>query len=213
MATVDVKLDDKVELTLPANENDYIYILRQVAGGGFSITDYKIKVSNLIGGALPYTDDSQISAPVEGTQYFNTTDKTLRSYDGSTWRNLYNNDYEINITLDSSDIKNLGTTPINLIPAQGAGKYICITDYFYKWNYGSVPFDNNDILLKIDGSPSFSILVSSSVVSGTSDYTYFSNDPNIKTNENSLLKIQGTDSVDNGDSTLDIVMTYKIISL
>jgi len=87
MATVDVKLDDKVELTLPANGNDYIYILRQVAGGGFQITDYKIKVRNLIGGALPYTDDSQIAAPVEGTQYFNTTDKSLKVYNGNSFVN------------------------------------------------------------------------------------------------------------------------------
>jgi len=89
MALVDVKLDDKIELTLPADGNDYIYILRQVAGGGFTITDYKIKVSNLVGVALNYTDSGLVTNEAEGATYFDTTTKKLRVFNGTIWEDLH----------------------------------------------------------------------------------------------------------------------------
>jgi hypothetical protein len=90
MALVDVKLRDKVELTLPANENDFIYIKRQVAGGGFTTTDYKIKVRNLIGDALGYANDAAVPSPLEGTTYWDTTLKVLKVYNGATFDDISN---------------------------------------------------------------------------------------------------------------------------
>ena len=88
MALTNVKLVDKEELTLPANEADYIYIRRNVAGGGFSEGDYKITVQNLIGNALPFASVGEISDIVEGSMYFDTTTKKLRVYNGSGWDDL-----------------------------------------------------------------------------------------------------------------------------
>lgn len=88
MAVTDVKLDDKTELTLPANKADFIYILRKVAGGGFTLTDYKINVRNLKGDALTYSSDGDVDNPVGGTIYFNTTDDDLRWFDGIDWHSL-----------------------------------------------------------------------------------------------------------------------------
>ena len=88
MAIIDVKLVDKVELTLPAVGGDWVYIRRNSAGGGFTEGDYKIRVSNLVSNYLSYANDGGVPTPSEGTSYFNTTTKEFRGYNGTSWVNL-----------------------------------------------------------------------------------------------------------------------------
>ena len=85
MALTNVKLEDKVELTVPAVGGDMLYIKRNSAGGGFSITDYKIRVSNLVSNYLSYANDGAVPTPTAGTSYYNTTTKQLRYYNGTVW--------------------------------------------------------------------------------------------------------------------------------
>jgi len=214
MATVDVKLDDKTELTLPANENDYIYILRQVAGGGFSITDYKIKVRNLIGDALPFTDDLSVPNPTEGTQYFNSTTKQMRGYDGAVWRNMYNNVFNTKTTLTASQIKDIGTTPIQLIPAQGVGTIISPISVIARLNWNTTAFTANGLDFYLDSTHPLYIIAN--IISRTEDTIikeaeWDSNNNNLV--ENSPFMVGGTDSAITGDSTLDIYVSYQIITL
>lgn len=219
MATVDVKLDDKVELTLPANENDYIYILRQVAGGGFGITDYKIKVRNLVGNALPFSSDGLVPAPEAGTMYFNTSDSQMRGYDGTAWNNIYNNVHTVSKTLTASEIKNIGTTPIQILPAQGANKIInvisalAITD-----NVGTVGYDDNFLSLISDSvgadfqysTPDFLSIFGGDIVQSFYINTGASTDVYFK---NKALLVGGVDSVATGDVTYTIQVTYQIVSV
>jgi len=162
MATVDVKLDDKTELTLPANANDYIYILRQVAGGGFQITDYKIKVRNLIGDALPFTDDLSVPNPTEGTQYYNTTSKTLRYYDGVSWSE--NAPYRaivgrINQSGTNNPTTSIGYNRLGVTPA-----FTRTTTGTYDWDITGEGWDLDKLIFNIEntGSEAFSIRAISS---------------------------------------------------
>ncbi|MBV1952572.1 MAG: hypothetical protein KUG64_10325 [Cycloclasticus sp.] len=88
MALENVKLIQKEELTVPAVGGDFMYIYRSSAGGGFVITDYKIKVSNLFGNMLAYSNESEIAAPTEGRMYFDSTTKKFRGYNGTIWVDL-----------------------------------------------------------------------------------------------------------------------------
>jgi len=162
MAVQDVKLDDKVELTLPANENDYVYILRQVAGGGFSITDYKIKVRNLIGGALPFTDDLSVPSPVEGTQYFNTTDKTLKVYNGNSFVNP--SPYRAVVGRISQTGTNNPTTSIGHNTLGITPTFIRTTTGTYDWDVSGEGWDLDKLIFNIEGTgnQSFSIRATSS---------------------------------------------------
>ena len=217
MALVDVKLDDKVELTLTADENDFIYILRQVAGGGFSITDYKIKVSNLLGTSLGYATDGVVPTATAGTTYFNTTDDQMRGYDGADWHNLYNNVFNVKVSLTAAEIKTLGTTPISLIPAQGAGTIIQLLEHpTISLNYGTVSFDNNPLLFNFSAA-SVNLFQSLTFINQTSDRITLAervlSSGSSSIIENAPLLIGGTDSVATGDSTIDIYLTYQVITL
>ncbi len=216
MAITDVILDDKDELTLPASPADYIYILRQVAGGGFSITDYKINVRNLLGDALPYSSDGLVPDPAAGTQYFNTATSQMRGYDGSSWHNMFNTEITSKISLSAAEIKTLGTTPIDAIAAQGAGTAIIIKNVFVKLTWGSVAFDDVPVVIDIDGSNgSWQI---AKILARTADNVKRASYPSSTVSgddilENTKVTISGTDSVATGDSTLDAYITYEVITL
>lgn len=218
MATVDVKLKDKVELTLPANENDFIYILRQVAGGGFSITDYKIKVRNLLGDALPFASDGAISSPTGGTQYFNTNTNELRGFDGSIWRNMYNNVFTVNKTLTSAEIKGIGSNPIEIIPAQGANKIInVISALAISENVGTTGYDDSFLSLISDDVNSDYQFVTPDFLSNFGFeiiQPFYQNQGSTDTHfKNKSLMVGGVDSSLTGDATYTINVAYQIISV
>ncbi|MBV1952739.1 MAG: hypothetical protein KUG64_11170 [Cycloclasticus sp.] len=212
MALVNVKLDDKEELTLPANVADYLYILRQVAGGGFNVTDYKINVRNLMGDSIPYDSDGSVPDPTGGTSYFNTTDNEQRVYDGTDWYNTINRTKKVSLT--ASQIKGIGTTPITAIASPGVGRYIKILSADAWLDWGSVAFDDNDLDLTTSGSASPQIslnnLLDSIVDVNRSKNNNGASDMYL---ENQGVQVTGVDSTATGDSTVDIYITYEIITL
>ncbi len=120
----------------------------------------------------------------------------------------------VKVSLTASEIKNLGTTPIDAIPAQGAGKVTIVTQMMVKATWGSVAFDNNNLSL-IQNTGNVWIFNSPFPLDFTSDkYLVFvmsaittSLTTNVKT------QITGIDSVATGDSTIDVYITYAVITL
>jgi hypothetical protein len=126
---------------------------------------------------------------------------------------------QIKVSLTANQIKNLGTTPITAIPAQGVGTYIRVTscDAFLNWN--SVAFDGNIIYVGADGSTpyfelgsAFTNLTSQTADSNASGQTKIGNNLNFMA-KNTAIVISGTDSVATGDSTIDVYITYEVITL
>ena len=210
MALTNVKLDDKTELTLNAESVDFIYILRQVAGGGFSMTDYKINVRNLKGNALPYASDGVVPDPTGGTMYFNSTSNEMRGYDGTDWFNLY--EKTVKITLTAAQIKAIGTTPIVVVP-KVSGAVIVPTNIIAKLNWGSVAFDANNLDIGFNGSDYYNFV---GLLDDVANNLQTAGRSAVSANdlvENVDLKVSGTDSVATGDSTIDIYVSYKTIIL
>lgn len=74
----------------------------------------------------------------------NTTYKNLGSTTSATWVQVEGNIAVV--SLSSAVIKALFTTPIELIPAQGAGKTIIVDDIFLKNTYGTATYTGANAL-------------------------------------------------------------------
>lgn len=121
--------------------------------------------------------------------------------------------FTIKVSLTASEIKNIGTTPIDAIPAPSSGQYIKVLDSSWSLTWNSVAFDDNTLLLTYDGGSTIS-QSGTSFLNVTADKlkdAQSSSSYNILTN--TKLIIDGTDSVATGDSTVDISITYEIITL
>lgn len=213
MAIIDVKLEDKDELTVPAVGGDIMYIKRKSAGGGFSITDYKIKVSNLVSNYLSYASDGVVPDAVAGTSYFNTNTNEFRGYDGTVWYNLLNR--FVKVTLSAAEIKGIGTIPKTLVLNAGAGTLIHPTSVFARLNWNSIPFDNNGLNIGFTGAGG-DIFTLASFINGTSNNLRTADMVGVSANnltENVSLSVSGTDSTATGDSTVDIYITYETVIL
>lgn len=124
---------------------------------------------------------------------------------------------KIKYSLTASQINNLGTTPIDIIPAPGVGKIIEVVRAYAKLNWGSVAFNANYMYLgnTIITDEANNSIYSEFLASTADKIKQISNYNSINsiTVENAPLKLLGTDSVAVGDSTVDIYVTYTITTL
>lgn len=123
----------------------------------------------------------------------------------------------VKVSLTASEIKNIGTTPIEAIATPGVGKFIRIVgEATLSLNWGSIAFDNNDINLDIVGSTTTGYRFWSGILNDTNDVLIKSKESSSIPNdivENAAINITGTDSVATGDSIIDVYITYEIITL
>ena len=120
---------------------------------------------------------------------------------------------QIKLSLSAAEINNIGTTPILAIAAPGASKFIKVLDVTGRLIWNSVAFDNNIISLANTANGTYYLSLSSTLVQ-TGDYMEIGGiNGTPKTAVNSAVFIEGTDSVSIGDSTLDLYITYEIVTL
>lgn len=128
---------------------------------------------------------------------------------------VLNNIKKVKISLTATNVNNIGTTPITAIAAPGAGKVINVISTFANLTYGATAFDNNTLNLETSGAGGTLFTFSSFLDSiantlKTADRTVASDNDLIV---NTAVVISGIDSVATGDSTVDIYITYEIITL
>ena len=120
----------------------------------------------------------------------------------------------IKVSLDSSEISNAHTTAIPAISAPGAGKAIQILSATSKLNYGTAAYNSGSIVIDYVGlGIPYSISnAMNSVVSGFRVISYTSG--NMGDIENVAVEIGASvDLGGTGDGTIDIYITYSIITL
>lgn len=120
------------------------------------------------------------------------------------------------VSVSSAEILALNTTPKVLVSAPGAGKYISILKITSQYNYGSVAYATN-LLCQIRDTGSGDIhFVSGSIINGTANKivtNWSANASKLVTENNTVdLNVNGGNPV-NGDGTLDIYITYEIVTL
>jgi len=130
----------------------------------------------------------------------------------------------IKVPLTASEVGNANTTPVSIIPAPGAGKAICIESVSAKLNYNTTAFDSmflylGPVSLNTDTAQFYSHDLFT--YAGNSGHTFFNKYfyqglagavDQIKENA-PIYFYSSVDDTANGDGTIDLYITYKIIEL
>jgi hypothetical protein len=124
---------------------------------------------------------------------------------------------EATVTLTSAQILALNTTPIELIAAPGAGKYI-VVDYAYAtMEYGSATYaaGGNIVLSYTDDSGTAVVTIPEAFVEATADIAQNNLQlPAIVATEDApLVAAALTSDPTTGDSDIKITFSYRVISL
>ena len=123
--------------------------------------------------------------------------------------------YTVKVSLTSAEILALADTPITLIAAQGASTLIKLLGCTMKLNYVSTTYTGGTLRIYFSSGGSF-IISNSSYTNGSSIIftPAFSTTQVFTTSaENDDLIIDAASAVSVGDGTLDIYLTYSVISL
>lgn len=127
--------------------------------------------------------------------------------------------FNVKVTLTSAQIKQLNTTPIVLVAAQGAAKTILPLSYCLRLNYTSPVYATNTVLDIQWAGYDFQGFYSDDILGGNA--SLFRNDGNQSSNTFSVAgganaalvaKVESGNPI-NGNSTVDIYLTYTIIDL
>jgi hypothetical protein len=118
------------------------------------------------------------------------------------------------ISLTSEQILNLHTTPLELLPAPGVNKIILIFNIVSNYIYNITAYTGNRFIQIYYGSPSFTVFFDGSILFNTSSSITLNNLTNNYIEINSPININvATGNPANGDGTLDLYISYKIINL
>lgn len=160
------------------------------------------------------------STPKEGQLFYSTTTKTLSFGDGVTHVGVQTDEctcvQTVKVSLSSAQILSAFTTPIEIIPAPGAGKFIAPLNISIKYNFVTAAYDTNmDVAFKIGTGE---IIDTNDILNSGSNTlfnivitNYYGTLSNIE-NQNMVFTVPvGNPTF--GDSTLDVYVTYQIITL
>jgi len=140
------------------------------------------------------------------------TRNRLKEAEGIIEENTEKLNNSIKVSVSSEQLNNIGTTPIEVIPEPGVGKLIEVRSVFSKITFVSTAFDSNEILLSYkDGSSIWNHTTNFLSATETKIETALLTDREIV--ENKAVQVTGTDSSATGDGTVDIYITYRIVTL
>ena len=120
------------------------------------------------------------------------------------------------VSLTAAQIKTGNSVPVTLIAAPGSGKIIDVTRCTFKYNYGTAIFDaaSPNIFLTVDTATN-SILFAPSILTltATSFCQMSLSTTTIINVENKALTFTTNNDSTVGDSTIDLYIDYRIITL
>ena len=122
------------------------------------------------------------------------------------------------ISLAAVQILNAGTVPVVLVAATGAGTFIEVVSASYNFVYGATAFDSSLATFElITNTATAEQFKSASILNGTSNvFSKFFQNSSTSTqlvdNEPLNFALTGTDATV-GDSTMDLYINYRIITL
>jgi hypothetical protein len=178
-------------------------------------------------GSSTHTDGTWIPTDIyEGEAFLNVTDARLYTRAGSTIKeiglqnSLVGTYQYATITLTSAQILALGTTPIILIAAPGAGRAIFVKTVYARLNFNTTAYATvGTIFIKNNGASdvaaSFTQQFLSSTVTrfgtATVAYDFAVNSSNTNILENADLRIYTSANPTAGNSTIDVLVEYQIL--
>ena len=180
-----------------------------------------------IPGSSTHTDGTWIPTDIyEGEAFLNVTDARLYTRAGSTIKeiglqnSLVGTLQYATITLTSAQILALGTTPIILVAAPGAGRAIFVKNVYARWNFNTTAYATvGTIYIKNNGASDVVGEIGQSILSSTVsrfgkfyiDSDFLVNNINTVVLENADLRIYTSANPTTGNSTMDILVEYQIL--
>ena len=123
------------------------------------------------------------------------------------------------VSLTAAQIKTISSVPVSVIAAPGAGKVIEIVSAFLSFNYGTVTFDaaaSFEVSLYTDTAGGRQYTTANNILNRTSSTIQtFDKDASTASQlvDNKAIFIDGGDDSTVGDSTIDLYIDYRIITL
>lgn len=161
----------------------------------------------------------QINAltPVVSQIVYNSDLGQIQYYDGTQWQYLASTSdavMSVTRTLSSAEILDLFTTPVTLIPAQGANRVIVPNELIYKYNYGGTAYDTNGEPINILFLGSNQVYrIGDSEIEGSASIIGIESPSGVLV-ENTPLSIQAqTQNPTLGNGTLTITIYYRVITV
>lgn len=181
--------------------NSYVYSLGTTTGNKFRISDH----TNLAGTGLRLELDSAGDFDFQAGNITTTGDAIAGSFNGT---------YKAKVSLSSAQILALNTTPIQAIAAPGAGKIIIIESMTSKLIYNTTDYAGPAALQLVCNGDT-GILAYTSILTLSSTAIYNSKPGlNVVQLENKAVDLYApTSDPTLGDSTIDVYITYQIITL
>ena len=123
------------------------------------------------------------------------------------------------VSLSAAQIKTVNSVPVSVISAPGSGKVIEIVSAFLSFNYGTVTFDaaaSFEVSLYTDTAGGRQYSTANNILNKTSSTIQtFDKDASTASQlvDNKAIFIDGGDDSTVGDSTIDLYINYRIITL
>lgn len=120
---------------------------------------------------------------------------------------------KVKVSLSSAQILALHTTPIEAVAAPGAGKAIVVTSASVRLNYGTATYTGQYLYLKTATAGSHQKRVYSINGSSSNISLFNSEDSSNQVVENQALNVDIAAQTTTGDGTIDVYITYEVITL
>ena len=115
------------------------------------------------------------------------------------------------ISISSAQILSLNSSPIEIIPAPGVGKVINVVNSTLSLNYGTTPYTSTVVRIRYGGGNDVTNVAS--IISETSNSIWNGRLTIMEIFQNDKIEIITDANPTGGDSTMDIYITYEIITL
>lgn len=154
----------------------------------------------------------------KGYKYFDTDLDYPIWWNGTLWIDTVPSGVLLKVTqtLSSAQLLSINTTPIEVISAQGAGTVIVVHNIVYKYNYGTVAYSTASTL-ETEYTGQFAVLtevqnVIDGVVNKVKASSGFVSNSTLQENTGISVRAQVADPT-LGDGTVDVYITYEILTL
>ena len=121
------------------------------------------------------------------------------------------------VSLTAAQIKTANSVPVELISTAGAGRAIEVISACYRFNWNSVSFDHGtgEIFLEIEGASQSQFQKDNVTLLTSNNFAQFEQTQNTTLSLIENAKLNFTTSTDSpvGDSTIDLYINYRIITL
>jgi len=210
------------DISIVANTLDYLTVIDTSSEDITVELDEDIEIGGLIKnfkvtGPYNLILTSAITEFSNGTNELVISDSAtifLDSTAGGVWQIFYNNEWKTKVVeISSAEILAMGTTPIELLPAPGAGKYYDIDRMILKYTYNGNGYNIGEDLGIGDGNnnikiiPEFWLADTVSQIVIVSDISY----PSLENTARTLKTLYGSDPA-SGNGTIQAIIKYRTLT-